>query len=68
MQSSDNSWCLQVTAHKLFLDVPIETAVDVPRLHHQLFPNVLYYEHCFDKVQQLGTCLSCNLLSMYTIL
>ena len=41
----------QVVAHKLFLGLPINTAVDMPRLHHQLVPNnMLRYEKGFDKV------------------
>ena len=41
---------LQAAVHKMYLGLPMQKAVDVLRLLHQLVPDVLEHEHCFSEV------------------
>jgi gamma-glutamyltranspeptidase len=34
----------------LWLQDSIKDAIDAPRIHHQLFPNVIVHEHTFPQV------------------
>ena len=36
--------------HNLYLKQPLKTAVDTPRVHHQLLPDHLYYEKALPQV------------------
>ena len=40
----------QVALHNLYFGLDLKTAVDTPRLHHQLLPNEIRYEDGFDEV------------------
>jgi gamma-glutamyltranspeptidase / glutathione hydrolase / leukotriene-C4 hydrolase len=39
-----------VMINNLWLQRDVHTATNLPRIHHQLVPNILYYESNFDKV------------------
>jgi len=43
-----------VAIKTLWRNQHIKTAIDFPRIHHQLFPNLISYEHDFPKVRRVN--------------
>ena len=54
----------QVTTHKLFFNVSMQTSVDVPRIYHKLVPNVLRYERGFSEVHDDSSRDVCRSVSL----
>ena len=38
-------FCLQVIINKLWFGLSLKEAIERPRLHHQLYPNTVFYEN-----------------------
>lgn len=49
-QVHEDTICFQVAAHNLFFGANIKQAIDYPRIHNQLYPNVTRIEKEFSPV------------------
>jgi len=62
------SGLVEVIARVLWFGQNIKEAIDAPRFHHQLLPNVLEYEHGrFDEVSEMKYIPICLLYSLYCL-